>query len=146
MPLPNGPVKMGDTKEGTFAIRLATALQKPDGHMLNSEGAVGEKQVWGKRANWVDYSGTVAGEKLGLAIFDHPSNPQHPTYWHARGYGLFAANPFGERDFYNDKRRDGSVTIPAGGTLVLRYRVVIHLGDSREAKIAEAYQRYAAQM
>ena len=142
----NGPVKMEDTKEGTFAIRLATALQEPDGHMLNSEGAVGEKQVWGKRANWVDYSGTVAGEKLGIAIFDHPSNPKHPTYWHARGYGLFAANPFGERDFYNDKTRDGSVTIPAGGTLVLRYRVLIHPGGAREAKVAEAYQRYAAQM
>ena len=141
----NGPVKMEDTKEGTFAIRVVRALQEPDGYMLNSEGAVGEKQVWGKRANWVDNSGTVAGEKLGLAIFDHPSNPQHPTYWHARGYGLFAANPFGERDFYNDKTRDGSITIPAGGTLVLRYRVLIHPGDAREAEVAEAYRRYAAQ-
>jgi hypothetical protein len=141
----SGPVKMEDTKEGTFAIRLATALQEPDGHMLNSEGAVGEKAIWGKRANWVDYSGTVGGEKLGLAIFDHPSNPKHPTYWHARGYGLFAANPFGERDFYRDKTRDGSVTIPAGGTFVLRYRVLIHAGDAGEAQVAEAYQRYAGQ-
>ena len=141
----NGPVKMEDTKEGTFAIRLATTLQEPDGYMSNSEGAVGRKQVWGKRANWVDYSGTVAGESLGVAIFDHPSNPKHPTYWHARGYGLFAANPFGERDFYNDKTRDGNITIPAGGTLVLCYRVLIHPRDAREADVAEAYQRYAAQ-
>ena len=141
----NGPVKMEDTKEGTFAIRLARALQEPDGYMSNSEGAVGEKQIWGKRANWVDYSGTVAGEKLGIAIFDHPSNPKHPTYWHARGYGLLAANPFGEHDFYHDKTRDGSVTIPTGGTMVLRYRVLIHPGDAREAGVAEAYQRYAAQ-
>ena len=141
----NGPVKMGDTKEGTFAVRLATPLQEPDGSMSNSEGAVGEKQVWGKRANWVDYSGTVAGEKLGLAIFDNPSNPKHPTYWHARGYGLLAVNPFGEHDFYNDEMRDGSVTIPAGGTLVLRYRVLIHPGDAKEAEVAEAYQRYNAQ-
>ena len=141
----NGPVKMEDTKEGTFAIRLARALQEPDGYMSNSEGAVGEKQIWGKRANWVDYSGTVAGEKLGIAIFDHPSNPKHPTYWHARGYGLLAANPFGEHDFYHDKTRDGSVTIPTGGTMVLRYCVLIHPGDAREAEVAEAYQRYAAQ-
>jgi len=141
----NGPVKMEDTKEGTFAIRLARALQEPDGYMLNSEGAVGEKQIWGKRANWVDYSGTVAEEKLGIAIFDHPSNPKHPTYWHARGYGLFAVNPFGEHDFYNDKTRDGGVTIPAGSTMVLRYRVLIHPGDAREAEVAEAYRRYAAQ-
>ena len=124
---------------------MVKALEAPAGLMVNSEGAVGEKEIWGKRANWVDYSGTVAGEKLGIAIFDHPANPKHPTYWHARGYGLFAANPFGERDFYNDKTRDGSVTIPAGGTFVLRYRVLIHPGDASEAKVAEAYQRYAAE-
>jgi hypothetical protein len=141
----SGPVKMEDTKEGTFAIRLATALQEPDGgYMSNSEGAVGEKQIWGKRANWVDYSGTVAGEKLGIAIFDHPSNPKHPTYWHARGYGLFAVNPFGEHDFYSDKTRDGGVTIPAGGTMVLRYRVLIHSGNAGEADVAGAYGRYSA--
>jgi len=140
-----GPVKMEDTKEGTFAIRLATALQEPDGHMSNSEGSVGEKQIWGKRADWVDYSGTVEGEKLGVAIFDHPSNPKHPTYWHARGYGLFAVNPFGEHDFYKDNTRDGGVTIPAGGTMVLRYRVFIHSGDASEAAVAEAYKRYADQ-
>ncbi len=55
------PLKLGDTKEGTFAIRLVKALEEPSGHMLNSEGAVGEKEIWGKRANWVDYSGTVGG-------------------------------------------------------------------------------------
>jgi hypothetical protein len=140
-----GPVKMEDTKEGTFAIRLATPLQEPDGHMSNSQGSVGEKQIWGKRADWVDYSGIVAGERLGVAIFDHPSNPKHPTYWHARGYGLFAVNPFGEHDFYKDNTRDGGVTIPAGGTMVLRYRVFIHPGNASEAAVADAYERYAAQ-
>jgi len=142
----NGPVKMEDTKEGTFAIRVVKALEESSGmKMTDSEGRVGEKQIWGKRANWVDYSGTVEGHKLGISIFDNPSNLKHPTYWHARGYGLFAVNPFGERDFYNDKTRDGSVTIPPGGTLVLRYRVLIHDGDAREAQVAEAYQRYEAQ-
>jgi hypothetical protein len=138
------PIKMGDTKEGTFAIRVVKALEEPDVSMLNSEGAVGEKQIWGKRAKWVDYSGTVEGKKLGIAIFDNPSNPKHPTYWHARGYGLFAVNPFGEHDFYNDPKRDGSITIPAGGSLTFRYRVFIHDGDAAEAKVAEAYERYAA--
>lgn len=136
-------VKMGDTKEGTFAIRVVKALEEPAVRMTNSSGAVGEKQVWGKRAQWVDYSGTVEGEKLGIAIFDHPRNPKHPTYWHARGYGLFAVNPFGEHDFHNDKSRDGSITIPPGGSLTFRYRVLIHQGDAREAKAAEAYERYA---
>jgi hypothetical protein len=137
------PLKMGDTKEGTFAIRVVKALEQPPALMLDSNGAVGEKNIWGKRASWVDYSGTVEGEKLGIAIFDNPENIKHPTYWHARAYGLFAVNPFGEHDFYNDPKRDGSVTIPAGDSLVLRYRVLIHHGDATEAKVSEAYQRYA---
>jgi len=136
------PLKLGDTKEGTFAIRVVKALEEPAGRMLNSNGAVGEKEIWGKRADWVDYSGEVAGEKLGIAIFDSPSNIKHPTYWHARGYGLFAVNPFGEHDFYNDPKRDGSVTIPAGGSLTLSYRVYIHRGDAQEAKVAEEYEKY----
>jgi hypothetical protein len=136
------PVKMGDTKEGTFAIRVTKALGAPTGHMLNSEGAVGEKEIWGKRAHWVDYSGTVDGEKLGIAIFDNPQNLKYPTYWHARGYGLFALNPFAERDFYDDPSRDGSLTIPPGRALSLRYRVFIHHGDASEAHVAEAYERY----
>lgn len=137
------PLKFGDTKEGTFAIRVVKALEEPTGQMLNSKGATGEKGIWGKRADWVDYYGEVAGEKLGIAIFDSPSNIKHPTYWHARGYGLFAVNPFGEHDFYNDPKRDGSATIPLGGSLTLRYRVVIHPGNAEEGKVAAAYKKYA---
>jgi hypothetical protein len=136
---------MGDTKEGTFAIRVVKELQKPTVKMLNSEGKVGQDEIWGKRADWVDYSGEVAGEPLGIAIFDNPANIKHPTYWHARDYGLFAVNPFGEHDFYNDPKRDGSVTIPVGQSLTLRYRVLIHHGDAAQAKVAEAYQKYAHQ-
>lgn len=138
-------VKFEDTKEGTFAIRLVKALEEPTGHMLSSTGGSGEKAIWGKRADWVDYSGDVSGEKLGIAIFDNPQNPKHPTYWHARGYGLFAVNPFGEHDFYNDETRDGSMTIAPGGSLTFRYRVFIHEGDAAEAKVAEAYRSYAGQ-
>ena len=137
------PLKMGDTKEGTFAIRVVRNLQQPAVKMLNSEGAVGEKEIWGKRADWVDYSGVVGGERVGIAIFDNPRNIKHPTYWHARGYGLFAVNPFGEHDFYNDPKRDGSVTIADGAALTLRYRVLIHDGDAAEAKVAQAYKQYA---
>jgi hypothetical protein len=70
----HGPVKMEDTKEGTFAVRVAEELDSPPGRMVNSEGGEGEPQIWGKRANWVDYDGTVNGEKLGIAIFDSPKN------------------------------------------------------------------------
>jgi len=137
------PLKMGDTKEGTFAIRVVRALEKPNVKMLNSEGKVGEKDIWGKRADWVDYSGKVGSEDLGVAIFDYSGNIKHPTYWHARDYGLFAVNPFGEHDFYNDPKRDGSVSIPAGQSLTLRYRVFIHHSDAAEAQVADAYKRYA---
>ncbi len=139
-----GAVKMGDTKEGTFAIRVVKALEEPAARMLNSNGGAGEKEIWGKRADWVDYSGVVDGERLGIAIFDYPSNPKHPTFWHARGYGLFAVNPFGEHDFYNDRSRDGSIALRPGEALTLRYRVLIHHGDAAEAKVAEAYREYAA--
>jgi hypothetical protein len=136
-------LKLGDTKEGTFAIRVAKPLEEPTGRMLNSNGAVGEKNIWGKRADWVDYSAEVAGESLGIAIFDNPANPKHPTYWHARGYGLFAVNPFGEHDYYNDPKRDGSLTIKPGESLTFRYRVIIHHGNAAEAKVAEAYSAFS---
>jgi hypothetical protein len=109
-----GIVEMGDTKEGTLAIRVAKALDSPPGHMVNSTGATGEKGIWGKRANWVDYDGNVEGEDVGIAVFDHPDNLRHPTYWHARAYGLIAANPFGLREFTHDRHQDGSYPIQAG--------------------------------
>jgi len=141
----HGPVVFGDTKEGTFAIRVAPELNSPPGRMVSSTGGEGEKAIWGKRADWVDYDGTVAGEDLGIAIFDSPKSFRHPTYWHARAYGLFAANPFGLREFSNDPMQDGSWTIPEGKSLLFRYRVVIHHGDYQQAGIADAYHKYAAQ-
>ncbi len=148
-----GEVQFGDTKEGTFAIRLAAWMEEPDkrappapkrtGKMVNAEGLETERNVWGKRSPWVDYFGERDGEKLGVAIFDHPNNPKHPTYWHSRGYGLFAANIFGERDFLRDKTRNGGVVLSPGGQLRFRYRVVIHPGDVTSAGIAALYQEYA---
>jgi hypothetical protein len=146
-------VTFGDTKEGTFAIRLASSLEedpkgapaspKRTGTMRNAAGARTEKQVWGKRSPWVDYHGEVDGEELGIAILDHPGNPRHPTYWHSRAYGLFAANPFGVRDFENDKTRDGSLTVEAGQSVRFRYRVIIHPGDAQTSAIAAQFERYA---
>lgn len=137
-------IRMGDTKEGTFAIRVAPELDAPRGHMVNSEGGEGEPQIWGKRADWVDYDGVINGKTLGIAIFDSPKSFRHPTYWHARGYGLFAANPFGIKEFTRDPAQDGSYTIPAGQSLKFRYRVLIHEGDYKDAKVAAKYQEYAA--
>jgi hypothetical protein len=137
--------KFGDTKEGAFAIRLATALteQRGGGKMVNAEGKVGEKLVWGKPSPWVDYCGQLDGEALGVAIFDHPSNPRYPTHWHARAYGLFATNIFGLHDFYSDKTKDGSLTLKPGDTARFRFRVVIHPGDTESAGIAGMYKEWA---
>jgi hypothetical protein len=141
----DGPVTFGDTKEGTFGIRLGTDLSAPLGHMLNSHGDEGEKNIWGKSADWVNYYGVVSGQKVGIVVFDHPTSFRHPTTWHARGYGLLAANPFGDREFTNDKSKDGSWTVPEGGSLEFRYRVLIYDGRLSPAQIAAAYQQYAAQ-
>jgi hypothetical protein len=138
-------VTIGDTKEGTFAIRVAKELNSPPGHMVNSTGAEGEKQIWGKRADWVDYYGEVNGGSVGVAVLDNPKSFRHPTYWHARAYGLLSANPFGIREFNGDEDQDGSRTIPVGKALTFRYRVIIHEGDYKQAGIAEAYKQYAAQ-
>jgi hypothetical protein len=135
----------GDTKEGTFGLRLAQPLQeqKGTGHIVNAEGAETEKAVWGKPSEWVDYYGTLDGEQLGIAIFDHPKNPRHPVRWHVRGYGLFAANPFGLGDFVNDKSQNGALTLEPGQKLRFRYRVVIHPGDVKSANIADLYRQWA---
>ncbi len=74
---------------------------------------------------------------------DHPSNPRHPTYWHSRSYGLFAANIWGLHDFLNDKTKDGSMTLAPGGAIRFRYRVVIHPGDELSANIAGLYKAYS---
>lgn len=136
-------VVFGDTKEGSFAVRLATPLKETNGAtIINSEGATGMKGCWGKKAKWVDYSGALAGSKVGIAMMDHPGNLRYPTTWHVRDYGLFAANPFGLHDFLNDPKINESYTVKVGQKLVFRYRILIHPGDSQEARIPEEYQEY----
>lgn len=133
-------VTFNDTKEGTFAIRLADSMsEKKGGLMTNAQGAKGMKNVWGKPSPWVEYVGDVEGEKVAVAILDHPGNPKHPTFWHSRDYGLFAANIFGEHDFFDDKKRNGAVTIEPGKELRFRYRVII---EAPGADLAKAYAAY----
>jgi len=147
-------VKFGDTKEGTFGMRLAPWLEeaqkdaprhpKRTGIMTNAEGLSGEQAVWGKPSPWLDYSGNYEGEQAGIAVFDHPENPRYPAYWHVRGYGLLAANIFGLHDFTRDKSKDGSLTLEPRGTLRFRYRVVIHSGDAEAADLKKLYSVYTA--
>lgn len=137
-----GPVTFGDTKEGTMAIRTHPALrlvgEHATGHAVNSEGDT-DRDLWGKRADWVAYWGTIDGAVCGVAIFDHPENLRHPTWWHARDYGLIAANPFGIHDFEGAEPGTGDYTLEWGETLTLRYRFVFFAGDAGEADIAGKY-------
>lgn len=141
----DGALKFGDTKEGTMAVRLAETMRLKgkvgNGHIVNSEG-VRDGATWGKRAKWVDYYGPVDGKTVGMAIFDHPSNPRHPTWWHVRDYGLFAANPFGIHDFEKKEKGAGDLTVAAGEKITFKYRFYLHSGDEKEGKVSEAYERY----
>jgi len=141
-----GKVVLGDTKEGSMAIRLAPTMRlKGDvgkGHIVNSEGHR-DKETWGKRAAWCDYYGPLEDEIVGVAIFDHPQNPKHPTWWHVRDYGLFAANPFGVHDFEKKPEGTGNITIGAGESLTFKYRFYFHKGDTKQGKVAECYREYA---
>jgi len=148
------PLVLGDSKEGTMSIRVAPWMTLPHkykgqpvagtGHLLTSTG-VRDGDVWGKRADWCVYYGPHHGKTYGVAIFDHPENFRHPTWWMARDYGLFNANPFGQAAFEPEKKlpkNAGDYTIPAGGGLLLRYRFYFHQGEPEAVKIGERYADY----
>lgn len=144
-------VTMKDTKEGMFGIRVARQLELPSkeevsltdpngkfttlkvlsnegvsGNFMSSEGVTGEA-VWSTRARWMDLFGNIGGEKISLVICDHKKNQSYPTYWHARGYGLFSANPLGAKDFTRGKE-EVNFSIPAGKSTTFRYRVIVNSG------------------
>lgn len=143
-----GELTLGDTKEGSMAIRLAETMRLKgkvgQGHIVNSEG-VRDGATWGKRASWCDYYGPVADKVVGVAIFDHPSNPRHPTWWHVRDYGLFAANPFGVHDFEKKPAGTGNLVVPKNQSVTFRYRFYFHEGDEIQGKVQQRYQDYIQQ-
>ena len=142
-----GDVLFGDTKEGSFAIRVAPTLrlkgEVAEGHIATSEGMT-DQDAWGKRASWVAYHGPdSAGTSTVVAILDHSENLRNPTWWHARDYGLLTANPFGARA-YKDKEFKGSgdFTLKNGESLKQRYRLVLHQGDLASAKLDEQWKAF----
>lgn len=139
----NQPLVFGDTDDGGFAFRLSDEFRQDRGAiLLNSDGLQTTEKIWGKPARWVDYSARVNGAACGVAIFDHPGNLRHPTRWHARGYSLCSANPFGLRSFTKDKTQDGSYTLEGGKTLQFRYRVLIHEGIGDRAALDKAWSQF----
>lgn len=155
-------VSMPDTKEGMFGIRVARELELPSqgevtlysaegtpervkemdntsitGDYVSSTGQTG-MDVWGSRAGWMSLWGDIHGEQISVVICDHPDNPSYPTWWHARGYGLFAANPLGARDFTEGKEQVDFL-IPAGESVTFRYRIVISSGKHLNPEEIEYY-------
>lgn len=140
-----GDVVFGDTKEGSFGVRTRGSMKvdaNQGGKIISSEGRK-DADAWGKPAAWVDYHGPVDGKTVGIAILNHPSSYGFPTHWHVRNYGLFAANPFGLKAFKTGK--DGTYKLEKGKTLTLRYRVIFHVGDEKQADIAGEFKKYQQQ-
>ena len=138
-------VLFGDTKEGTAGIRIAESmrLKQPKapgkGTILNSEGDANEK-AWGKRAKWVAMTGPIGEKTYTITMMDHPSNLRHPTRWHARDYGLFAANPVCEGEMDKTAAKgSGAYTLKAGQSLTLEYRILFSEGDATAAKASERF-------
>jgi hypothetical protein len=139
------PITFGDTKEGSFGVRVRDSLteERGKGKLINADQKETEKNCWGRLSAWCDYSGPVDGKTAGITIFADPANP-YPTCWHSRGYGLMAANPFGrdKAGFPAMKGKKDLVKLAKGDHLKLRYGLLLHSGDAHEGKVAEIYERF----
>ena len=146
-----GSVHWVDTKEGGLvAVRMRPELCHKNAHISNALGDVGESACWGKPSPWCDYAGPMDGVGfVGLTVFDHPTNMRYPTSWHVRDYGLMGANCFGY-SYFSEKEHNkglipenGDFDMAEGDVLNMQYRVYVHAGDVKEAKVAERYADYA---
>jgi hypothetical protein len=160
-------VVLGDNKEGLLGIRVTRELeapsQKPEvytdaagkenktrvvqnegvvGNYVGSDGKTGDA-VWGTRGPWMMLGGKVGSEEVTLAILDHPSNTNFPTVWHARGYGLFAANNLGRKAF-DEKMEESKVTLQPSQSVTFRHRVLILPGTPDPAKLNAEHKTFAA--
>src|SRR5213595_1002407 len=160
-------VDFKDEKDGLLGLRVVRALEIPsdkpevytdasghtttvakldntgvNGVYLTSEGKKGDA-AWGTRGRWCNLSGKVGEEPVTISIFDHPSNPGFPTYWHARGYGLFAANPLGEKVFSNGEE-ELNLTLAPNQSVTSRYRVLISSEISTPESTEPAYKAFVA--
>ena len=138
-----------DTKEGMFAIRVADWLREKGGtgRYLSSNGDETEENIWGKRAEWVRLEGQKDDKTVGIAIFNHPSSVNFPTYWHARAYGLFSANPLGQYDFEKKRNPDTAqhlnLTLDPGQNAHFRFRMLVYEGTRTKEQLQKTFADFA---
>ena len=162
-------VVFSDNKEGVIGIRVARQLEQPSnkpeiftdangkatavptldntgvtGVYQSSEGKTGDA-VWGTRGRWTMLTGQIGEERVTLAILDHPGNPGYPTYWHARGYGLFAANTLGQKVFSNGKETL-NFTLEPGQSGTFKYRVLVLSGGTTAGDLESQHRRFIAEV
>ena len=158
-------VTFEDSKEGVLGMRVTRELEQPadkpevftdaagratpvavldntgvTGKYVSSEGLEGDA-VWSTRAKWTMLGGMIGGENVTVAIIDHPSNPGYPTHWHARGYGLFAANPLGDKQF--NEPNPFNFVLDAGKSVTFRHRVVILSAPPSKDRIERESRAFA---
>lgn len=161
-------VNFTDNKEGMFAIRVARELELPSDNPTNlvdshgvvtkvdkmdntnvkgdyrsAEGVEGN-EVWGTRCRWMKLTSEIEGEEVALVIIDHPSNVGYPTHWHARGYGLFAANTLGQKVF-SDGKLELNFRLKKGESVTFKYRLVVAGEDLSDSQINQLADEYAKQ-
>ena len=163
------PVVFKDTKDGLIGLRVRRELEQPSteattytdasgtpttvkamntngvtGLYRSSEGKTGDA-VWSTRGRWTMLTGKVNQDDITLAILDHPRNAGFPTYWHARGYGLFAANPLGQAVFSNGKEKL-DFNIQPRQSATFRYRLAIFDGAATTDQVEEQYKKFSDQV
>ena len=148
-------IVFGDTKEGMFCIRLAQWLTESTdkkytlgtGRYLSSNGDETEKNSWGKRAEWVRIQGKKDGKAVGIAILNHPTSVNYPTYWHNRGYGCFAANSLGQYAFQKSRKVENpkafNLTLEPGQSATFRFRVILYDGPRTKAQLDGEFAKYS---
>jgi hypothetical protein len=112
------------------------------GEYRSSEGKRGDA-VWGTRGRWTMLTGTIKDEAITIAMIDHPKNPGYPTYWHARGYGLFAANPLGQKVF-SEGRETLNFTLEPRASATFRYRVVVIDGTASSERLDREFSSFSS--
>jgi hypothetical protein len=125
------------TNHSLFSGRIDPDLAVINGGtMINAEGETGEKGTFGKPSAWMDYHGKRMGKTEGMAILQHPSNQWFPSPWFTRDYGFYSPTPMYWPE--NDEKTE----LKKGEQIILRYRVIVHSGDEKEADIAGEFEKY----